>query len=104
MKTMQILHTVRCSIGILEIRGQDCDAESILRNASIAAEFVDKNQVFGCSLFEDEWIFKMLRDADIKDELVKAAFDRESDNLFLEFQPILDLRQIRLADLNHWQG
>jgi len=97
MKTMQILHTVRCSIGILEIRGQDCDAESILRNASIAAEFVDKNQVFGCSLFEDEWIFKMLRDADIKDELVKAAFDRESDNLFLEFQPILDLKTNKIS-------
>ena len=97
MKAMQILHTVRCSVGVLEIRRQDCDAGTILRNASIAAEFVDKNQVFGYSLFEDKWKFKMIRDADIKDELVKAAFDRKSDNLFLEFQPILDLRKNKIS-------
>jgi PAS domain S-box-containing protein len=92
MKTMQILHTMRCDVGILEISRQDCDAEKILRNASIAAEYVDKNQMFGYSLFEDKLKFKMLRDGEIKDELVKVAFDRESDNLFLELQPILNLR------------
>lgn len=90
------LKTVGASIGVVEIDHCQCDAGRVLKNASIAAENACGNQTFGYSFFDDKMEAKIMREADIKNELAKAAFDCEDENLYLNYQPILDLKTNRI--------
>jgi len=85
------------SIGIVEINNGIGDAGSILKNASIAVENASNNQIFGYSFFDSEMESKAMREADIKDELTKISLDEYNDSLYLQYQPVLDLRTNKIS-------
>jgi len=92
MRSMQLLHIIGCGIGVLEFDSNSCDPEHIIRNASIAAEGADEHQTFGHRFFEDDLKAKINRETVIKEELMIAALVKNNHNLFLLYQPIIDLK------------
>ena len=80
-------------VGILEIEDNDAEAKRILKNVLIASEHAlsDTNQIYNCSFFDKEMESAILRQVKIKDLLRKIA-DGDDGNLYLQFQPILNLK------------
>jgi len=85
------LKIVGASIGVVEIDHTKYDTESIIKSASIAAENVNENQLFGYRFFNKDMEEKLLREATIKKELSKAAFDDLDKSIYVVYQPIIDL-------------
>lgn len=92
MSDMQILHTVGCGIGVYEIDQFNSDAESILRNASIASERTTDHQSLNYCFFDESLKAQVIRESKIKDELLIAAFDQKDSKLYLQYQPIINLK------------
>jgi len=90
--TSPILRTIGWSIGVYEINPEDRDPESILKNASIAAESL-KSHSSGYRFYDDEMEEKLYRKADITRELTRAAIYDDDSGLYLVYQPILDLKR-----------
>lgn len=90
------LQFIGCGIGILEVDSEIRDAESILRNASIAAERSVGSALFGCRIFDDTMKEQILREIQIKDELMGLHPAGVNGCLYLQYQPILNLRTNRI--------
>ncbi|HYE11132.1 MAG TPA: EAL domain-containing protein [Patescibacteria group bacterium] len=88
LDTSLSLNYIQGSIGIVEIEGYKCDADNILKFASIAAEHASEAQTTGYCYFDREMEEKILRKEAIKNELAKAIKD-EQEGLYLEYQPIV---------------
>ena len=95
---IQILRTIGCGIGILEFTCQSCEAENIIRNASTAAERADESQSFGYRFFDRDMEAAVKREAEVKEALVRLANESPSERLFLQFQPILNLKTNRVEE------
>lgn len=89
---IQIMHTIGCGIGVIEINECSYDAESIIRNASTAAERADESQTFGCCFFDNVLHAEIIREAEIKEALMNVAKETTNDFVFLKYQPIIDLK------------
>lgn len=84
-------------IGILEIgQNQDgADAELLLRRLLIASEMCISlhDNDFEICFYDEELEAKVNRERDIEEALSAIAIDDDSkDDLFLQFQPILNLK------------
>ncbi len=95
------LQFIGCGIGILEVDSEIRDAESILRNASIAAERSVGSALFGCRIFDDTMKEQILREIQIKDELMGLHPAGVNGCLYLQYQPILNLRTTVKVPLYH---
>jgi EAL domain-containing protein (putative c-di-GMP-specific phosphodiesterase class I)/GGDEF domain-containing protein len=95
---MQILNTIGCGIGVLEIEQCNCEAESVIRNASTAAERVSELRVFGYRFFDREMESAIRREADVKEALMRVVNGSNEDRLYLQYQPILNLRTGRVEE------
>jgi sensor c-di-GMP phosphodiesterase-like protein len=67
-----------------------------LRNASIAAERSVGSALFGCRIFDDTMKEQILREIQIKDELMGLHPAGVNGCLYLQYQPILNLRTNRI--------
>ncbi len=88
LDTSLSMNDIQGSIGIVEIEDYKCDADSIIKFASIAAEHASEAQTTGYCYFDREMEEKILRKEAIKSELAKASKD-EQEGLYLEYQPIV---------------
>jgi PAS domain S-box len=84
--------TIGGDIGIVEIDNIKYDVESILKNASIVTSYVNENKIFGYSFFNKDMEDKIIREVNIKNELTKAAYDNSDDSLYMQYQPVVDLK------------
>lgn len=91
LDTSLSMNNIKGSLGIVEIEDYKCDADSILKFASIAAEHARETQTRGYCYFDREMEETILRKEAIKSELAKAGKDKQ-DGLYLEYQPIIDLK------------
>ena len=87
-------------IGIVEIERKNChDTDQLLKNLLIASEkamsLYDKE--FGFCFFDKAMEIQIIREKIIKRDLLVASLDENDGGLFLEFQPILDLRTNRIT-------
>lgn len=98
LKGMQILNAVGCGIGILEINKACRDTEEIMKNVSVAAEYATKDQLFKFCFFDNKLKLKVSRETEIKDELLKAALDDSNESIYLNYQPILDLKTNKIRE------
>lgn len=95
-KTVNIFNSISGSIGIMEITEDIKDADEILKCVSIAAENASENgPVFHC-YFDKEMAQGIDRKESIKNELAKSIDNEEDGNLYLEYQPIVDLKTNRI--------
>ncbi|SHJ15372.1 sensor domain-containing protein [Parasporobacterium paucivorans] len=94
-----VLELTGCGIGVLELDEWDCDAAEAIKNASIAAEQTVNGEGSGSCFFTEDLRGKVIRGARIKAILLEAAFTENDDTLYLEYQPLLDLKTNKIAGL-----
>jgi len=87
-------------IGIVEIEYEDgLDADKLLKKLLIASEkaisIADKN--FYVNFFDKDMEREIIREQEIKLELSCMAADENDGGLFLQYQPILDLKSDRIC-------
>lgn len=86
---------VACGIGVLEInQDNERDVEGLLRNLLIASESamdsVDRD--FGICFYDAGIEERVIREQEIKHELTRIAAGADDGGLYLQYQPILDLK------------
>jgi len=96
LSKIEIMHTIGCGIGVLEINECSCDAESIIRNASTAAERSDESHIFVCRFFDNVLHAEIIRETEIKEALMNVAKGTTNDFIYLKYQPIIDLKTDRI--------
>ncbi|NLJ66146.1 MAG: EAL domain-containing protein [Clostridiales bacterium] len=82
-------------IGVFQIEADSkAHIEDLLKNLLIASEAAINNldKMIGIRFFDRGMETQVTREETIKDELTKAAADKEGNGLFVQYQPILDLR------------
>lgn len=82
-------------IGVVKIdRNSTSDADQVLKNLLIASEKAMEleDREFGFCFYDSEVETKMSREQEIIRELSKIAADENHGGLFLQYQPILDLK------------
>jgi len=97
MNNNYVTQTFGADIGVFEIDPAKDDVETILKNVSIAANNAEENQIFSYCFFDNEMEKRLLREAEIKNELTKSAYNGCDDCLYLMYQPIIDLKTNRIS-------
>ncbi|NCD09218.1 MAG: EAL domain-containing protein [Negativicutes bacterium] len=92
MNKTQIMQVIGCGMGIAELDLCKLDLTSILINVSKAAEYANKNSAFGYYFVDEKLIEAINRTTDIKDNLIAIVNDSDNSNIFLEYQPVLNLK------------
>lgn len=82
--------TMGGNIGVVEAENIKNDIDCIIKYASIAAENVSGNKIFGYSFFNKEMEEKIMRKAEIKSELMAALQENDDSNFYLSYQPFVD--------------
>lgn len=96
IKEVQILNNLGCNIGILEIEENNWDTESIFKNSFTAAERISNNTYNYC-FFDDELKAVVTRENNIKDELFKEVTENHAKGIYLQYQPILNLKTGKIS-------
>ena len=89
---IQILRTVGCGIGIFTFDFSESTAENIIKNASTAAEKMDREQLYGYQFFNHEMENAVQREAAVKEALIRMVDGSPEERLYLRYQPILNLK------------
>lgn len=97
IKEVQILNNLGCRIGIYEIEEDNWDLESIIKNVSVAADSVNNKSIFNYCFYNDELKAKVTRENDIRDELFKEITDDNSKTIYLQYQPILNIKTGKIS-------
>lgn len=80
-------------IGIMEINEYDfSNTEEVLKNLSIATENANMVERFSYCFFDEEIKKSIDRKLKIKEVLEKTVCDNEDENLFIMYQPIIDIK------------
>lgn len=95
LESLLAVERVGGGIGVLEIdRNNERDVDQLLKNLLIASEKAldvdDKD--FGFCFFDTDTETQITRGEDIKHELAQIVAEVNIDGLFLQYQPILDLK------------
>ena len=91
-QNIQVVSNFQINMGILEITDMTMSVENILKFASIAAENAIKSQSLDYCFFSHEMEKSVLYKEIIKEELTELSISDQDSNLFLAYQPIVDLR------------
>ncbi|MEA4997895.1 MAG: EAL domain-containing protein [Candidatus Limiplasma sp.] len=96
MQTVFATDRISGGIGVLEVDGENqrLDTDSLLRKLLISSEraltLAEKD--FGVCFYNDELEAMVNREADIRQALTEVADGIPGDELYLQYQPILDVR------------
>ncbi len=95
LKELLITERVGGGIGIIEIdQENELDVDLLLKRLLIASErsISDYNEDFIACFYNEDLERLIVREAYIRQELERISTDEISDELFLQYQPILDLK------------
>lgn len=92
---LESMRTIGCNIGIFEINNYQVYSDTIIRNASIAAEGEAHKEMFGYQFFDESLDNKLKRESQLKAELVEEVHSPK--RLSLHYQPILDLKRDKIV-------
>ncbi|NLN55805.1 MAG: EAL domain-containing protein [Clostridiales bacterium] len=99
LENLFVTDRISGGIGILEITGDDSDANKLLRRLLVASEKAinrdDKN--FNIYFYDDNLEIAVDRENQIIAELEKIAGNEEDQGLFLLYQPIVDLKTNKIC-------
>lgn len=87
-------------IGIMELENyDDIDVDTLLKKLLIASEKASNiyDDSFSTCFYDVEMEMEIYREQDIKSELARIAADENDDTLFLQFQPIVDLKSNQIS-------
>lgn len=92
LKENAISNQIGGSVGIYEINQSENDANDILKSATLAANSKQETR-FGIYFYNEETEKKLHWEEEIENELKRIIYtEPESEDFYLEFQPILDLK------------
>ena len=100
LESLLAAERVRGGIGVVEIdQNNKNDVDQLLKNILIASEeaFAIGDRDFGICFYDTEIETQMIREQDIKRELAQIAAGENGDCLFLQYQPILDLKTNQIS-------
>lgn len=95
LNSLLSIERVNGGIGIVEIQKcRDLDIDQVLKNLLIASEkaFSNATRDFDYCFFNDEMEKEIMQEEEIKRELIKVISNENIDQLYLQFQPIIDLK------------
>lgn len=95
LEPLLVMERIGAGIGVVEINEDNKNnIEQLLKNLLIASEkainAADKD--IGCCFFDTAMEAQLVLEEEIKRELTLIAEEENNDNLFLQFQPLLDLK------------
>jgi PAS domain S-box-containing protein/diguanylate cyclase (GGDEF)-like protein len=91
-QNIQVINNIQINIGVLEIHDLKVGVESILKFACIAAENANKSKTLDYCFFNQEMEENITLREVIKEELSAISTTEKDSNLFLNYQPIVDLK------------
>lgn len=100
LETLLRPERVNAAIGVIEIASDNkLDADLLLKKLLIASEkaFDMSDKHFGICFYDADMEAKIIREEEIKRELVKIADDKSNKAMFLLYQPILDLQSNKIC-------
>lgn len=85
---------IAAGIGIVEIKEDDCDVDLLFKKVLIASEkaIETKDRDFSICFYDVKLENEVMRELDIKQELNKVAQLHLDGSLYLQYQPILDVK------------
>lgn len=100
LKSVVAIERIVGGLGIVEINDDNKrDVEQLLKNVLIVSEralhIFDKNS--GYCFFDRDMEAQIIREEDIKHELTLVETDADNGGLFLQYQPILDLKSNQIC-------
>jgi PAS domain S-box-containing protein/diguanylate cyclase (GGDEF)-like protein len=92
LRSILAKRNIGARIGIVEIENYQGDADTIIKEASIAAGKVDVNESFGLKTYSAEMAREIWRESELKNELIQEVLSGGERRLHLLYQPIIDLK------------
>lgn len=89
-------HPIGIQMGILEY-ADSADPEDVLKMATVAAEQVCSHDIFGYCFYNCDMAQRMQRGEQIEAELRAALSGSAASRIYLEYQPIVDARNLEIA-------
>ncbi len=88
------IERIAAGIGIVEINDIDNDVDQLFKKVLIASEKAMEPNVedFSICFYDEELEKEIVREIDINQELINIANSNSNGNLYLQYQPILDLK------------
>jgi len=100
LESLLVAERVSGGIGVVEIcHDNEHDVDQLLKNILIASEraFGIDDRDFGICFYGAELEARIIREEDIKRELAQIAEDENNSELFLQYQPILDIKSNQIC-------
>lgn len=95
-ETTDVSKYITAEIGIVEINENHKNVNSLLKDVEIAVSNVKVNDQKRCCFFNDSMKRNLLRDETIEIILRQAISNNDKQDLFLEYQPQIDLKTNRI--------
>ena len=100
LEPVLLMERIKGGIGVIEIgEGDEKDADLLLRRLLVTSEkafnIYDRN--IGICFYNEEIEKQMVREQQITLELAKISTDEKDFGLFVQFQPILDLKSNKIS-------
>jgi EAL domain-containing protein (putative c-di-GMP-specific phosphodiesterase class I) len=100
LESILVAERIGGGIGIMELDNyDDIDVDTLLKKLLISSEKANNiyDYSFGTCFYDIEMEMEIIREQDIKSELARIAADENDDTLFLQFQPIVDLKSNQIS-------
>lgn len=100
LESLLVIERIGGGIGIVEIeQDNECDADQLLKKLLIASErAIDINdRDFGICFYDTKIEMQIIREQGIKHKLTTIASSENNGGLFLQYQPILDLKSNKIC-------
>lgn len=95
-QTTDVSNYITAKIGIVEINENHKNVNSLLKDLEIAVSTVKENGQKSYSFFNESMKGNLLRDETIEKVLRQAIYNNDKQELYLEYQPQIDLKTNRI--------
>ncbi|MDD2393592.1 MAG: EAL domain-containing protein [Eubacteriales bacterium] len=100
MKSMLRVDRIGAGIGVIVFdRNAENDVDQLLKKLLIASEksAMSNDDDFKVFFYNDEMEEQIRREEDIRRELIRVAYDEDHNALFMQYQPVYDLKSDRIC-------
>ncbi len=101
IEPIALLERISCGVGIYELTNHDkpSEVDNILKKLLLASEkaYINDDRPMHYVFFDEQMEATINREKDIQKELVEIANGIDEDRLFLQYQPIIDLRTNKVS-------
>lgn len=100
LESILVVERIGCGIGVIEINESNKDdVGKLLKNLLITSEKAVNmaERDINICFFDEELETKIIREAEINHELTQIAEGSDDNSLFLQFQPIFDVKQNQIC-------